>query len=232
LLESALRPVLNSGEVLKVGVGIDDDALDLWTATGGKLEVKGRVDIGGVGAAGGGRTRGLANLTQTVLGFELMKSKKIATSDWAAKPPLQVRQIEYAAKDAWAAAVVHKELRQRRPDLFGARTVPSDATQSAFLVDPNGKPRMERTLGEILDRRTRRREAALRLQELRNLEFERKSTADSSVGSEQGGGGDLFACVDEALEAEMRDLRGVVTSLRHDGTCFYDSKEVGIEPGL
>eukprot|EP00961_Rhodomonas_salina_P061749 829063-Rhodomonas_salina.1 len=104
-LVAALAPILSDASVIKAGVGLDDDALDLWSASRGTLEVRGRFDLGGVGAEPP-RTRGLANLTEAFLNVDLKKNKRITMSDWSARPPLSANQVDYAAKDAWAGAAV------------------------------------------------------------------------------------------------------------------------------
>jgi hypothetical protein len=116
-LHETLAPVLSDVATAKVGVGLDDDALALWRATGGGLEVRGRFDISGVGAKAG-QTRSLSNLTAAVLGVDLAKSKRLTLSNWARPPPLSTHQVAYAAKDAWAGAAVFQELCQRRPEAF------------------------------------------------------------------------------------------------------------------
>jgi hypothetical protein len=208
-MQRVLGPLLRDIAVLKVGVGIDDDALDFWRSSGGLYEIRGRVDLGGVGTSPS-RTRGLANLTEAILGIELGKSKSVTKSNWAASPPLSLKQVEYAAKDAWAAAAVHAELRRRRPDLF-------DRVKLKFAC-PKGIPQMERSLEEILDRRTRRRAHVTTLKEIVDNQKAVKATESE----------DFFACVDEAVEAQMDALRRTIVNLETDAVVHYGPEEVGL----
>jgi hypothetical protein len=204
-MQRALGPLLRDRSIIKVGVGIDDDALNLWRASGGQYDVRGRFDLGGVGCIRG-QNRGLGNLTEAVLGVQMAKSKSITMSNWAALPPLGMKQVEYAAMDAWAGAAVHAELSRRRPDLF--------AQTEHRVTCPNGIPKKERALKEILDRRIRRRELVAELRELEEEYF-----------VENGG---FFMCVDEAVEKEIVKLRIAITSLQHDRFLYFDPKEVGL----
>ena len=119
---------------------------------------------------------------------------------------LGMKQVEYAAMDAWAGAAVHAELSRRRPDLF--------AQIKHRVTCPNGIPKKERALKEILDRRIRRRELVAELKELEEEYF-----------VENGG---FFMCVDEAVEKEIVKLRIAITSLQHDRFLYFDPKEVGL----
>ena len=129
-----LRDILSDPSILKVGVGLDQDMLDLirWPHDNAEKDdqeehggtfswgaVVGRLDIGGIGGMCG-TTKSLKSLAKDVCGVELVKSRKLAMSNWAAANPPQLtnEQIAYAARDAWVAAAVLHELARRDPDQF------------------------------------------------------------------------------------------------------------------
>ena len=161
----AVADLLGDASVVKVGVSIDDDAIELYRDSG--LAVRGRFDLGGVGAIsaqrrvglaqrpavvtnferfrpGKGRITlvGLATLAKTVLGLEeFWKSKKLAMSNWTRRP-LSEKQVLYAARDAWVGAAVFAKL-ALEPDVADELDLP-----------------------ELEDRARRRREAKRALKKL------------------------------------------------------------------
>eukprot|EP00591_Stephanopyxis_turris_P006057 CAMPEP_0195520452 /NCGR_PEP_ID=MMETSP0794_2-20130614/16915_1 /TAXON_ID=515487 /ORGANISM="Stephanopyxis turris, Strain CCMP 815" /LENGTH=456 /DNA_ID=CAMNT_0040649815 /DNA_START=72 /DNA_END=1442 /DNA_ORIENTATION=+ len=127
---TSLRNLLASKRIIKAGVGIDEDMLDLYRLFGrrnrksssssrqnqdhGELKMCCRFDMGGIGCGTTGdgivsakrRNRvGLKGLMETVLGLELVKSMHLSVSNWS-KYPLKPDQLAYCARDAWAGAVV------------------------------------------------------------------------------------------------------------------------------
>ena len=156
----AVADLLGDASVVKVGVSIDDDAIELYRDSG--LAVRGRFDLGGVGAISAQRRVGLAQrpcgrddfrrtivalvglatLAKTVLGLEeFWKSKKLAMSNWTRRP-LSEKQVLYAARDAWVGAAVFAKL-ALEPDVAGELDLP-----------------------ELEDRARRRREAKRALKKL------------------------------------------------------------------
>ena len=204
-IQQALHQCLKNSAVIKVGVGIDDDSIDLWRSSGKQLEIRGRVDLGGVGTSPG-VTRGLANLTKAILDIDIAKSKRISRSNWAAFPLLEQKQVKYAAIDAWASAAVYSELRKRKPDLF-------EKIELRF-IGSNGVPQMERSLQEIVDRRTQRRAAVAELKDI-----ERQNTFDES-----GRG------PNEEVQDQIKDLRRTIVELQRDGVVYYTPQEIGLDP--
>ena len=100
-VRKALTAPLASQTLLKAGVGIDDDAIDLWQHWG--LELNGRIELSGEGS----QPRGLARLCSEATGIVLSKSSSVQCSNWAAA--LSETQIKYAAADAWAgSAIMHR----------------------------------------------------------------------------------------------------------------------------
>lgn len=116
-VRNSLGQLLESRSILKVGVGIDDDAVDLWQYWG--FEVNGRVELGY--GAPDNRPRGLARLLSDATGIAMQKSSSVQTSDWAA--PLSERQVQYAAADAWAGVAVYERLQELDEPKFGYEAV-------------------------------------------------------------------------------------------------------------
>ncbi|KAL7465606.1 hypothetical protein ACHAXS_005920 [Conticribra weissflogii] len=141
-----VRDVIMNDKVIKVGVGIDDDALELfrwsrkgyedamadnekWSLSNGtrnptlemKLwKMKSRFDIGCVlPDPNPSRRVGLRELALTILGVDIPKSKKLAMSNWCNRH-LTMEQISYAARDAWVAAAVVERLQKMVDDGNGA----------------------------------------------------------------------------------------------------------------
>jgi hypothetical protein len=140
-----LKDVLADSSILKAGVGMDLDMLDLyrWDSSKGITDIFGRLDIGGIGSSAG-RSASLKNLVKVVLGLDLPKSKKIAMSNWA-KAPLANDLIQYAARDAWASAAIMQELCRRDPSSFSISS----------LLDAMGQEEEQKM--EVMDERAAQR---------------------------------------------------------------------------
>ena len=105
---TALVEVLASTQILKAGVGVDNDAIELWLHHG--LEVRARLDLAdGAAAALGVEAKSLSGLTADVLGVTLNKSRRLQLTNWARRA-LSVAEAQYAALDAWAGRALHDEL--------------------------------------------------------------------------------------------------------------------------
>jgi len=136
-----LRNVINNPRIIKVGVGIDDDGLELyrWSkesfddTQGGRnandeqmsqlWEMTSRFDLGCIlPNKNPGRRSGLQLLAKEILGVELIKSKKLSMSNWG-KRHLDMEQISYAARDAWVAAAIMEKLQSCNNDVFGAEAL-------------------------------------------------------------------------------------------------------------
>jgi hypothetical protein len=138
-----LEAVLRDENIVKAGVGLDQDMLELrqkWT----RFEARSRFDIGGVGASGSQRL-GLKQLTGSIIGVDLPKSRRMAMSNWS-QVPMSSAQLAYCARDAWAGAAIVAELAARDPDTFGREA----------LVD---LLRPQRSIDDMYHRQTRRKEA-------------------------------------------------------------------------
>jgi RNA polymerase sigma factor for flagellar operon FliA len=102
----ALKVVLESGKVLKVGMGLGNDR----SALKNKLDIELRhvIDLGEV--LRGPTHRGTVGAKVAVAHFfgqRLIKSKKTGTSNWA-NPQLSEQQIRYAANDAHVALRIYR----------------------------------------------------------------------------------------------------------------------------
>jgi hypothetical protein len=117
-----LKDFLSDESIVKVGVGIDQDMLELYRLWGCSFEVHNRYDIGGIGCSDVGTTMSLKSLTKVVTKVELQKTRKLTMSDWS-RVPLQTPQIAYAARDAWASAAILHELAGKHPSKFSTNSL-------------------------------------------------------------------------------------------------------------
>ena len=140
---AALVEVLASPETLMCGLGIDDDAVELWLHHG--LEVFGRVEL--LRMPGASKGSSLAGLAETVLGVRLGKSKRLTMTRWD-KRPLRNDELAYAAVDAWAGYACHGALLQGQAGAGGV----SDLTEG--VTEPSCQ---ERSCAELYARRRVRR---------------------------------------------------------------------------
>ena len=131
--KSVLQTVLADHSIVKAGVGIDQDMLELYREWGCTFDITNRFDIGGLGATNS-QTVSLKNLTQTVVNVELLKSRKLAMSNWG-QVPLTEAQISYCARDAWAAAAVMTELAKRDPDTFATAPLIHRLSKELCIAD-------------------------------------------------------------------------------------------------
>ena len=98
--------MLSDHTIAKVGVGLDDDAVELYNIDS-RMKLSGRLDIGGPRK---GRRIALREVAYRAIGGPIApKAKKIACSNWAMRR-LQSTQLAYAARDAWLGAAVYGAL--------------------------------------------------------------------------------------------------------------------------
>ena len=257
-LVKALQPVLGNKKLPKVGVGLDDDCVELWRGSKGSLEVNCRIDIGGVGVSavrndnpetvtGDGKTteapalttfdsRSLTSLTQAILGVSLAKPRKVQISNWGGKPPLLRRQVTYAAADAWAGAAVFSELARRRPDLFGSVSLAPGGVLSSDT---------ERSVQELSERRERRRQIREELKQVKRrygAVYHALWGADDGEGEErdQDSRSSWFPeyTTDEekeglrlaltAMDEEKASLRETLSTIRPDPLLQLEPSEIGL----
>jgi len=112
-----LESILMDDRIIKAGVGIDKDLMELrrkW----GLVEAKSRFELGGIGVDGfDGKPVGLKRLSKSILSVDLPKNNVLACSNWN-RMPLTRQQISYSARDAWSSAAIVKELAARAPKNF------------------------------------------------------------------------------------------------------------------
>lgn len=101
----ALKRLFSNDQVLKVGVSIRDDLLELRKL--GSFEPAGIVELNTVAKELGVEREGARNLTATFLGFRISKSQQ--TSNWE-RNHLSKKQQLYAATDAWVCHQIYDKL--------------------------------------------------------------------------------------------------------------------------
>ena len=108
----ALKAVLESPKVLKIGFGLGNDHSVLKSRL--DIAASNVLDLGEVLRGPGHRgTVGAKVAVAHFFGQKLQKSKKIGTSNWASRQ-LSERQLLYAANDAWVALQVYRAWRERQ----------------------------------------------------------------------------------------------------------------------
>lgn len=104
---AAMREVFSSAEIIKAGVSVNDDLLNLRKLF--EFEERAVVDLGRVAKRYGMKQTGVRNLAGIFLGTRIPKGTKI--TNWAARR-LTPQQITYAATDAWACRELYLRFRQ------------------------------------------------------------------------------------------------------------------------
>src|SRR5690606_24468008 len=100
---------LESGDVLKTGVGIRDDLSALSRIH--RFKPEGFVDLVPLAREAGLKVESVKKLAGLILGFRISKSAQ--TSNWEAKT-LTPKQIEYAATDAWVCLELYRRLAESK----------------------------------------------------------------------------------------------------------------------
>jgi ribonuclease D len=111
-LSGAVREILSSEKIIKVGVSVTDDMRNLKKLF--QFDERSVVDLGKVAERHGLKQTGVRNLAGIFLGTRIPKGTK--TTNWAARR-LTPQQIAYAATDAWACRELYlrfKELKMVR----------------------------------------------------------------------------------------------------------------------
>jgi RNA polymerase sigma factor for flagellar operon FliA len=104
----AVRGVLESKAILKVGFGLGDDLRRLRGRFG--IETENVLDLSTALRRGERNTLGAKTAVARYFGQRLQKSKRITTTNWAL-PALSEKQILYAADDAHVALLVYRRWR-------------------------------------------------------------------------------------------------------------------------
>ena len=118
-MPESLEAILGDENILKIGSAIDKDASKLTRESG--LVCKGLVDTQDMATSLGLQKVGLKALAEHFLGIELEKG--LAVTNWE-NFPLHLRQIEYAALDAWVGLKVYQEMKRQKKGSKDIRTSP------------------------------------------------------------------------------------------------------------
>jgi hypothetical protein len=110
------------------GMGVAQDVAAIATVLKIDLSIPAAIDLKSMAVARGhDMPGGLGALAIALLGVEKWKSKKLALSRWG-QWPLQQREVEYAAMDAWASWAVYSHMEAEAPvPLTAAIAEPSTA---------------------------------------------------------------------------------------------------------
>ena len=106
-LFGALREILSSATIIKVGVSVTDDMRNLKKSF--EFDERSVVDLGKVAQRHGLKQTGVRNLAGMFLGARIPKGAK--TTNWAARR-LTPQQIAYAATDAWVCRELYLRFRE------------------------------------------------------------------------------------------------------------------------
>ena len=106
-LFGAMREILSSERVIKVGVSVTDDLRSLRKLF--EFDESSVVDLGKVAKRHGLKQTGVRNLAGMFLGTRIPKGAK--TTNWAARR-LTPQQITYAATDAWACRELYLRFKE------------------------------------------------------------------------------------------------------------------------
>ena len=110
---AAVKTILESASVLKVGFGLGNDRSALKSALG--IDARRLLDLGEVLRGPGHRgTVGTKAAVAHFFGQRLLKSKRTGTSNWA-NPNLTDRQLLYAANDAHVALQLYRAWLRAQP---------------------------------------------------------------------------------------------------------------------
>lgn len=101
----AVKTVLESAAILKVGFGLSEDTRRLQGKLG--IQVENVLDLSKAMREVKRNDMGAKAAVAKYFGMKLQKSKKTSTSNWAAAE-LSERQIKYAADDAQVALLVYR----------------------------------------------------------------------------------------------------------------------------
>ncbi len=112
-LLDVLKPVLESGDILKVGFGLGDDLKRLRAKLG--IETRNVLDLATALRRRGERnTLGAKTAVARFFGQHLQKSRRITTTNWAL-PQLSDKQVLYAADDAHVSLRLYRHWRANPP---------------------------------------------------------------------------------------------------------------------
>ena len=100
-----LIKILSDPKLIKCGVAVGQDIKDLQKMT--FFDPNGFIDLGEVAQERNLKNYGLRNLTALLLKFRISKSSR--TTNWSVND-LSIKQMEYAATDAWVSREIYFKL--------------------------------------------------------------------------------------------------------------------------
>ncbi len=103
--QDALKKILSNSLLLKCGIAVERDIKDLQKIS--SFKSKGFIDLGNVAREKNLKNYGLRNLTALLLKFRISKSSR--TTNWSVDK-LSIKQLQYAATDAWASREIYLKL--------------------------------------------------------------------------------------------------------------------------
>ena len=106
-LFDAMRAILSSEKIIKVGVSVTDDLRNLNKLF--EFDARSVLDLGTIAKRHGMKQTGVRNLAGIFLGTRIPKGAK--TTNWAARR-LTPQQLTYAATDAWACRELYLRFAQ------------------------------------------------------------------------------------------------------------------------
>lgn len=118
-MPKSLESILRDENILKIGSGIHKDVSKLTRESG--LICKGLADTQDMARSLGLQKIGLKALAEQFLGIKL--NKGVALTNWE-NFPLHLRQIEYAALDAWVGLKVYQEMKRQKKSSKDIKTSP------------------------------------------------------------------------------------------------------------
>jgi len=108
LCESILH-ILSNTDIIKCGVALDRDLIELMQLS--PFDPEAFIDLGAVARLMDIPHHGLRGLTALLLGFRI--SKQARTSNWSAGK-LSIKQINYAATDAWVGRELYFKFKKEK----------------------------------------------------------------------------------------------------------------------
>lgn len=123
---SAVKTILESPRILKVGFGLGNDRSALKSRL--NIELSNVLDLGEIMRGPGHRgTVGAKVAVAHYFGQKFQKSKKVGTSNWASSR-LNERQLLYAANDAYVALQIYRAWRRDEAEQPCSPMVPVQTT--------------------------------------------------------------------------------------------------------
>jgi 3'-5' exonuclease len=188
--------------IIKAGCSIDQDMMELYLYTHHNQEVartttfssqgfiheaRSRLDLGGIRLINSdddttdniqnnnnnGNTVGLKTLAAEILGVRLVKSTRLAASDWS-RLPLTPAQIAYSARDAWTSAAIVAELANRRSASSSSLLDLCSTMSNCDGGFGGGIAKHERPIQELVQRQSKRKRAQRLLKHLVFLQTRRQ----------------------------------------------------------